>query len=264
MNALQFINTTLSPNFPKLSHNFVYQFSSLSFLFFLLISACEQQPKESTRYQCPMKCEGVKTYGQPGTCPICKMDLAETDTAGIAPEEDSTPSNESWEKGNPDGISGLSIFNLTGQWKTQNNETIQFIDLKGDILVMVMVYTSCQTACPRLMADMRNIHSQVADQSVKYVLISIDPEVDTPERLKKVAMENQMDSDQWIFLQGTEDNVREFANVVAMKYKRISPLDFSHSNIISVFDQQGVLFYQQEGLGVENHEIIARIAELKK
>jgi hypothetical protein len=27
------------------------------------------------RYQCPMKCEGEKTYDQPGRCPVCKMYL---------------------------------------------------------------------------------------------------------------------------------------------------------------------------------------------
>ena len=27
------------------------------------------------RYQCPMKCEGDKTYDKPGKCPVCKMDL---------------------------------------------------------------------------------------------------------------------------------------------------------------------------------------------
>ena len=27
-------------------------------------------------YQCPMKCEGDKTYDQPGKCPKCGMDLA--------------------------------------------------------------------------------------------------------------------------------------------------------------------------------------------
>jgi transcription initiation factor IIE alpha subunit len=28
-------------------------------------------------YQCPMKCEGEKTYSEQGTCPECKMKLAE-------------------------------------------------------------------------------------------------------------------------------------------------------------------------------------------
>jgi len=30
-------------------------------------------------YQCPMDCEGGKTYHEAGTCPVCKMDLKELD-----------------------------------------------------------------------------------------------------------------------------------------------------------------------------------------
>lgn len=30
-------------------------------------------------YQCPMKCEGDKTYDQPGKCPKCGMDLKEVE-----------------------------------------------------------------------------------------------------------------------------------------------------------------------------------------
>jgi protein SCO1/2 len=39
-------------------------------------------------------------------------------------------------------------------------------------------------------------------------------------------------------------------------------MDFSHSNIISVFDQQGELAHQQEGLGVNNKETIDKILGL--
>ncbi|MDP2721836.1 MAG: heavy metal-binding domain-containing protein [Bacteroidales bacterium] len=28
-----------------------------------------------TTYQCPMKCEGDKTYNAPGRCPVCNMHL---------------------------------------------------------------------------------------------------------------------------------------------------------------------------------------------
>jgi len=27
------------------------------------------------KYFCPMKCEGNKTYDQPGNCPVCNMNL---------------------------------------------------------------------------------------------------------------------------------------------------------------------------------------------
>ena len=31
--------------------------------------------KSQLRYQCPMKCEGEKTYDAPGVCPVCNMKL---------------------------------------------------------------------------------------------------------------------------------------------------------------------------------------------
>lgn len=164
-----------------------------------------------------------------------------------------------------DVLPDMSIYHLPSTWNTQDNQQIELKDLKGNILVMVMIYTSCQIACPRLVADMKSIESQInknIKDQVKLILVSIDPKRDTPQRLKAFAIENEMDGDQWLFLQGTEESVREFANVLAVKYKQISPMDFSHSNIISVFDQLGTLQHQQEGLGVDNKYTIAKIAEL--
>lgn len=158
--------------------------------------------------------------------------------------------------------SGESIFNLTSTWHTQNNQTIALSDLKGKTLVMVMIYTSCKAACPRLVADMRDIESKMPREKLDklhFVLISIDPEVDNPERLKAFAKANNMDAPHWTFLQGTKSSVQEFANVLAVKYKQISPMDFSHSNIISVFNTKGELIHQQEGLGVNNKETVETI-----
>lgn len=156
----------------------------------------------------------------------------------------------------------LSIYNLPSTWTTQDNENIELKDLRGNVLVMVMIYTSCKAACPRLVADMRNIEKQVPEKDldkVKFILVSIDPETDTPQRLKEFSKENKMEDDQWMFLRGTPEDTREFAAVLAVSYKQISPIDFSHSNIISVFDEEGVLVHQQEGLGVDNAETIAAI-----
>lgn len=159
----------------------------------------------------------------------------------------------------------LSVYNLPSEWTNQNNENIRLEDMKGDIVVAVMIYTTCKAACPRLIADVRRIHEKVSDKAnkqVKYVFVSIDPEVDTPERMKEFAIENEMDSDQWVFLRSDIEDTREFAAVLAVSYKRISPIDFSHSNIISVFDQQGVLVHQKEGLGVDDSSTIEAIEKL--
>lgn len=162
-------------------------------------------------------------------------------------------------------ISDLSIYNLPETWTTQNGKDIQWKDFKGNVLVVVMIYTSCKTACPILIQDMREIRKAVEAQNiahkdkVKYILVSIDPKVDTPEHLKKFAQENNMDDDQWVFLRSDEEKTREFAAVLAVNYKQISPIDFSHSNIISVFNAQGELAVQQEGLGIDRTSIVEEV-----
>nr|WP_288833052.1 SCO family protein [uncultured Flavobacterium sp.] len=161
-------------------------------------------------------------------------------------------------------ISDLSIYNLPSKWTNQNGQHIEMKDMKGKVLVMVMIYTSCKAACPRLVADMRNIEQRLPEKikdKVKMVMVSIDPETDTSKRLKAFAVENKMDSNQWVFLRSTEENTREFAAVLAVNYKKISPIDFSHSNIISVFNTDGELVYQQEGLGVNSDATITKIKE---
>ncbi|AUP81589.1 SCO family protein [Flavivirga eckloniae] len=198
-----------------------------------------------------MACEGKKAYNNSGSCPICKMDLKTT-------KQDSKEMDNNH-------ISDESIFNLTTTWNTEEGLIIHLEDLKGKTLVMVMIYTTCKAACPRLVADMRNIEKQIPKNQLKdlqFVLVSIDPKTDTPERLKTFAKENLMDGTHWTFLQGTESSIREFANVLAVKYKQISPIDFSHSNIISVFNSGGELIHQQEGLGVDNKETVRTIIEL--
>lgn len=217
-----------------------------------IISCNSKSPKKLETYQCPMQCEGDKIYSEITSCPICKMDMKLIKNTSIK---------------NNDNISQASIFNLTSKWHTEEGNEIQLKNLRGKTLVVVMIYTSCKAACPRLVADMRNIEAQIPTESLKklnFVLITIDPKTDTPERLKAFALENYMDDEQWTFLQGTESSVREFANVLAMKYKQISPIDFSHSNIISVFNPEGELVHQQEGLGVNNKETVSEILKLVK
>ncbi|PVW15818.1 SCO family protein [Marixanthomonas spongiae] len=161
-------------------------------------------------------------------------------------------------------FSDMSIYNLPSVWTTQDGSEIKMEDLQGKVLAMVMIYTSCQAACPRLVADMRNIEKQIPDDkqdNVQYVFVSIDPKTDTPKRLREFAKENQMEDDKWLFLRGTEEDTREFAAVLAVNYKAISPIDFSHSNIISVFNKKGELVHQQEGLGVDNKETIKAIKD---
>lgn len=160
----------------------------------------------------------------------------------------------------------MSLYNLPAEWTNQDGENVHLADLRGDIVVAVMIYTNCQAACPRLVADMRHISQRLSDEAreqTKFVFFSIDPETDTPEKMKQFAIDNEMNNESWIFLRGSEEDTREFAATLAVSYKRISPIDFSHSNIISVFDQNGVLDFQEEGLDKDGTAVVEAVEALK-
>ena len=134
--------------------------------------------------------------------------------------------------------------------------------MKGKVLVTAMIFTSCKTACPRLTAEMRTISQKVGKtnpEDIQYVLISIDPKNDTPQVMKAYLDTNKFDKKQWTFIRSNEDDTRELANVMAVKYKEISPIEFSHSNIISVYSKKGTLAYQKEGLDSGDDDLVKEI-----
>ena len=96
-------------------------------------------------------------------------------------------------------------------------------------------------------------------EDIQYVLISIDPKNDTPQVMKAYLDTNKFDEKQWTFIRSNEDDTRELANVMAVKYKEISPIEFSHSNIISVYSKKGTLAYQKEGLDSGDDDLVKEI-----
>lgn len=138
-------------------------------------------------------------------------------------------------------ISPDSIYNLGSVWEKQDGSKISFIDLKGKVIVTTMIFTSCKTACPRLTAEMKKIAKEVGKvdpDNIEYLLISIDPKTDTPEVMKAYLKTHQLDEKEWMFIRSNENDTREIANIMAVKYKEISPIEFSHSNIISVYSKK--------------------------
>lgn len=159
-----------------------------------------------------------------------------------------------------------SIYNLTSTWQNQDAKEIQFKDFIGKNMIVVMIYTSCNTACPILVADMQKIKSKIPKDLLKetnLVLVSIDPEVDTPEKLKEFAKTNSMSGEPWVFLRGNKDSTNEFANVLSMKFKKVSPIDFSHSNIISIFNKKGEMVAQAEGAGINAEKVVEDLKSIK-
>lgn len=162
-------------------------------------------------------------------------------------------------------VTDMSLYNLESDWQNQNGEELKLQALQGKVQLVAMIYTHCSYACPRIIADLKRIESgleQFKREDIGIVLVTMDPARDTPERLLAFANSNSLDPKRWVLLTSEQDNIRELAALLNMKYKTELDGEISHSNIISVLNAQGEIIHQAEGLGVEPDETVNAIKGL--
>jgi len=82
-------------------------------------------------------------------------------------------------------------------------------DLLGKVWVADFVFTSCSDACPRLTQRMRSLQDRLDPHGrVGLLSISVDPERDTPEKLRAYGEAYGARGDQWRFLTGSPTEVQ--------------------------------------------------------
>lgn len=157
-------------------------------------------------------------------------------------------------------IPAESIYQLTDTFQTQDNKPITLSSFRGKPVVIGMIFTHCDYACPRLTADIKNIESKLGDkkEQVNFILVSFDSERDLPEQLKKYASSSGLDKN-WTLLHGDETMVRTLSVLLNVQFEKDASGNFSHSNIISVLDKNGNLIFQKEGLGADPQGVITAI-----
>ncbi len=69
----------------------------------------------------------------------------------------------------------------------QNNQRVSLADLRGKPTLLVFGYTFCPDVCPLSMYDLRRVKQALgeAGSDVNYVFVSVDPERDTPDVLRR-------------------------------------------------------------------------------
>jgi cytochrome oxidase Cu insertion factor (SCO1/SenC/PrrC family)/cytochrome c2 len=95
---------------------------------------------------------------------------------------------------------------------TQEGQTLRFYDdvVKGRIVVISFIYTSCTDVCPLTTARFSQVAEELGDRvgrDIFLVTITVDPERDTPARLKSYAQAFHAGPG-WLFLTGTLEDIR--------------------------------------------------------
>src|SRR5450432_1861446 len=95
---------------------------------------------------------------------------------------------------------------------TQDGKTLNFYDdvIKGKRVVVSFIYTSCPDICPLTTARLTQVEDQLRDQmgqDLFFVSMTVDPENDTPEKLKEFS--NAFGTGPgWLFLTGKPEDIR--------------------------------------------------------
>lgn len=84
----------------------------------------------------------------------------------------------------------------------QDGETVTQEIFEDQVVICDFMFTHCPTICPMMNAVMADLADRLSDTGVQFVSFSVDPENDTPERLREYAGLLGADTDRWTFLTG--------------------------------------------------------------
>ena len=120
---------------------------------------------------------------------------------------------------------GRDVPNLT--LTDQDGQPVSMQELEGKWNLLFFGYTFCPDICPATLAELRQLRGKLPDeisQRMQPILVSVDPERDTPEQLKKYL---DYFGAGFIGLTGPLDDIQTLANAVGVPF---IPADTSKEN----------------------------------
>ena len=130
--------------------------------------------------------------------------------------------------------------------QTANEEVFRLSEQKGQLILLFFGYTSCPDVCPVTLATFKQVYDDLgADaQLVRFVMITADPDRDTPERVAEYAAQF---NPEFIGLSGdlvVLEQIWKELGVFVEKQESNSAAGYlvSHTASVYVLDQQGGLF----------------------
>lgn len=154
-------------------------------------------------------------------------------------------------------------------FQNQDGKAVSLESLKGQVWVADFIFTNCETICPPMTSHMAELQKQMEEENLqaRIVSFSVDPDNDTPEKLKKFAANYPLSFQNWDFLTGySQKEIEKFA---LKSFKSIvkKPEDEDqviHQSSFYLVDQNGKVVKDYDGArNTPYDEIIADIKTLE-
>jgi protein SCO1 len=150
----------------------------------------------------------------------------------------------------------------------RSGRKVGLADLKGKVWVAQFFYTHCTDICPLTVPQMGLLHLEYLNDpnfrsAVRFVSVTVDPERDTREVLRKYAGHFSADPDLWLFLTGDKEatirlaqqgfklGIGEEANPPEIAKKTGEKKELFHSNRLILIDRKAEIRGYYSGLDAE-------------
>jgi protein SCO1/2 len=143
-----------------------------------------------------------------------------------------------------------SLYDLGLQVRDADGNVRSLDDLRGHPVLASMFFGKCPTICPVLIEEIKRLAETAPPElrrDVRVLLVSFDPERDTPAVLADVARVHQLDPQRWRVSVATDEaSARYLAAVLGIRYRASAGGLIDHTARITVFDRAGVVRGQSE------------------
>ena len=149
----------------------------------------------------------------------------------------------------------------------QDGKRLALKELRGKVLAITFIFASCADTCPLLTAKLASLRDRLGPDfgsRVYFLSITVDPDRDTPEVLKRYAEAYKANLAGWAFLTGANAEIREVAKRYGIYYKKTPRGDVDHTFLTSLVDQNGTLRVQYMGVRFDPDEMLRDLRSLVK
>lgn len=149
----------------------------------------------------------------------------------------------------------------------QNGVRFTLDDLRGKVVVVTFIYTTCKDTCPLLTAKMASLQKPLAGDfgpRVRFVSITVDPEIDTPPVLESYAKAHGINLAGWSLLTGSPSAIASVVRAYGAYAKHAAGGSVDHLFLTSLLDRQGRIRVQYLGYRFRLDEMLEDIEALLK